>query len=110
MQDMHRQLDEKGAAARAGGGTKRVEAQHKKGKLTARERLEVRLDEGSFEECDMFVEHRSADFGMAEQKNPGRRSRHQLRHDQRPPRLRLRSPRRMPRRATRPGTSPSVVQ
>src|ERR1700676_4761166 len=71
MQDILRQLDEKRAAARAGGGAKRVEAQHKKGKLTARERLEVLLDEGSFEEWDMFVEHRSADFGMAEQKIPG---------------------------------------
>jgi propionyl-CoA carboxylase beta chain len=71
MQDILRQLDEKRAAARAGGGAKRVDAQHKKGKLTARERLEVLLDEGSFEEWDMFVEHRSADFGMAEQKIPG---------------------------------------
>src|SRR5260221_268102 len=71
MQDILRRLEEKRAAARAGGGAKRVEAQHKKGKLTARERLEVLLDEGSFEEWDMFVEHRSADFGMAEQKIPG---------------------------------------
>src|SRR5712671_2574209 len=71
MQDILRQLDEKRAAARAGGGAKRVEAQHKKGKLTARERIEALLDEGSFEEWDMFVEHRSADFGMAEQKIPG---------------------------------------
>src|SRR6266403_3479892 len=71
MSDILRQLDEKRAAARAGGGAKRVEAQHKKGKLTARERLDVLLDEGSFEEWGMFVEHRSADFGMAEQKIPG---------------------------------------
>ncbi len=71
MQDILRQLDDKRAAARAGGGAKRVAAQHGKGKLTARERLEVLLDADSFEEWDMFVEHRSADFGMAEQKIPG---------------------------------------
>jgi propionyl-CoA carboxylase beta chain len=71
MQDILRQLDEKRAAARAGGGAKRVAAQHGKGKLTARERLDVLLDPDSFEEWDMFVEHRSADFGMAEQKIPG---------------------------------------
>ncbi len=71
MQDILRQLDDKRAAARAGGGGKRVAAQHGKGKLTARERLEVLLDPDSFEEWDMFVEHRSADFGMAEQKIPG---------------------------------------
>jgi propionyl-CoA carboxylase beta chain len=71
MPDILRQLDEKRAAARAGGGAKRVAAQHGKGKLTARERLEVLLDADSFEEWDMFVEHRSADFGMAEQKIPG---------------------------------------
>jgi propionyl-CoA carboxylase beta chain len=71
MQGILRQLEEKRARARAGGGDKRVEAQHAKGKLTARERLEVLLDEGSFEEWDMFVEHRSSEFGMAEQKIPG---------------------------------------
>jgi propionyl-CoA carboxylase beta chain len=71
MQDILRQLEEKRAAARLGGGQRRVDAQHKKGKLTARERLEVLLDPGSFEEWDMFVEHRSTDFGMAEQKIPG---------------------------------------
>src|SRR3954453_11835258 len=71
MQEILRQLDEKRAAARAGGGAKRVAAQHGKGKLTARERLEVLLDPDSFAEWDMFVEHRSADFGMAEQKIPG---------------------------------------
>ena len=54
-----------------GGGPKRIAAQHAKGKLTARERLEVLLDEGSFEEWGMFVEHRCADFGMADQKIPG---------------------------------------
>ena len=71
MQEIFRRLQEKREAARIGGGLKRVEAQHNKGKLTARERLDVLLDEGSFEEWGMFVEHRSSDFGMAEQKVPG---------------------------------------
>jgi propionyl-CoA carboxylase beta chain len=71
MSDILRRLDEKREAARAGGGARRVKAQHERGKLTARERLEVLLDPGSFEEWDMFVEHRSQDFGMAEQKIPG---------------------------------------
>ena len=55
----------------SGGGERRIAQQHAKGKLTARERLEVLFDPGSFEEWDMFVEHRSHDFGMAEQKIPG---------------------------------------
>ncbi len=71
MQEILRRLEAKRAAARLGGGEKRIEAQHAKGKLTARERLEVLLDEGSFEEWDMFVEHRATAFGMAEQKIPG---------------------------------------
>src|SRR5690606_7393828 len=71
MQDIIRQLEKKRAQARQGGGAKRVEAQHGKGKLTARERLELLLDPGSFEEWDMFVEHDCTDFGMAEQKTPG---------------------------------------
>jgi propionyl-CoA carboxylase beta subunit len=71
MQEILRQLEEKRAAARLGGGTRRIEAQHAKGKLTARERLELLFDPGSFEEWDMFVEHRSQDFGMAENKIPG---------------------------------------
>lgn len=50
--------------ARMGGGERRIEAQHKKGKYTARERIDMLLDEGSFEEFDMFVEHRSTNFGM----------------------------------------------
>jgi acetyl-CoA carboxylase carboxyltransferase component len=50
---------------------RRIDAQHAKGKLTARERLEVLLDEGTFEEWDMFVEHRCTDFGMADNKIPG---------------------------------------
>jgi propionyl-CoA carboxylase beta chain len=70
MEDILRQLEEKRASARAGGGVRRVQAQHAKGKLTARERLEVLLDPNSFEEYDMFVEHRCADFGMAEQTVP----------------------------------------
>jgi len=57
-------LNKKAEEALKGGGTKRIEAQHKKGKLTARERLQILLDEGSFEEIGMFVTHRSRDFGM----------------------------------------------
>jgi propionyl-CoA carboxylase beta chain len=71
MQEILRQLEEKRDRARAGGGERRVEAQHAKGKLSARERIELLLDQGSFEEWDMFVEHRCSDFGMAEQKIPG---------------------------------------
>jgi propionyl-CoA carboxylase beta chain len=71
MNEILRRLEEKREAARAGGGARRVKAQHAKGKLTARERLELLLDPDSFEEWDMFVEHRSHDFGMAEQKVPG---------------------------------------
>ena len=64
MKDILEQLEERRAVARAGGGERRVAAQHAKGKLTARERIEVLLDEGSFEEFDMFVAHRCVDFGM----------------------------------------------
>lgn len=71
MQDIIRQLEEKRTAAQQGGGKKRVSAQHKKGKLTARERIELLLDAGSFEEYDMFVEHRCSDFGMDKHKIPG---------------------------------------
>ena len=71
MQEILRQLEEKRSAARSGGGERRIEAQHAKGKLTARERIELLLDPGSFEEWDMFVEHRSSDFGMGEQRIPG---------------------------------------
>src|SRR5216110_2340305 len=71
MHDILRRLEEKRAVARAGGGARRVKTQHEKGKLTARERIEVLLDPDSFEEWDMFVEHRSHDFGMAEQTIPG---------------------------------------
>ena len=71
MQDIIRQMEEKRERARKGGGQKRIDAQHAKGKLTARERLELLLDPGSFEEWDMFVEHRATDFGMAEKIIPG---------------------------------------
>ncbi len=71
MQEIIRKLDEKRAGARLGGGERRIAAQHKKGKLSARERIEILLDEGSFEEWDMFVEHRCGDFGMAENRIPG---------------------------------------
>jgi len=57
--------------AMLGGGKKRIEAQHKKGKLTARERLDLLLDPGTFNELDMFVTHRSSDFGLDEQRIPG---------------------------------------
>src|SRR5665213_582401 len=65
------ELEARRRRARLGGGEKRIETQHKKGKLTARERLEVLLDPGSFEEYDMFVTHRATDFGMAETVIPG---------------------------------------
>jgi propionyl-CoA carboxylase beta chain len=65
------QLEIRRAGARQGGGVRRIEAQHAKGKLTARERLEVLLDEGSFEEFDMFVAHRCTDFDMAATAYPG---------------------------------------
>jgi propionyl-CoA carboxylase beta chain len=71
MHDIIQQLEKKRALARLGGGQKRIDSQHKKGKLTARERIELLLDEGTFEEWDMFVEHRCADFGMADNKIPG---------------------------------------
>jgi len=71
MHDIIRQLDEKRAAACLGGGQKRIDSQHAKGKLTARERIELFLDPGSFEEWDMFKEHRCTDFGMEKQSLPG---------------------------------------
>jgi len=71
MHEILEQLESKREAARLGGGQKRIDAQHAKGKLTARERLEVLLDEGTFEEWDMFVEHRCTDFGMQDNKVPG---------------------------------------
>jgi propionyl-CoA carboxylase beta chain len=65
------ELEKRREAARAGGGEKRIAAQHAKGRLTARERIDVLLDEDSFEELDMYVEHNCTDFGMAETKIPG---------------------------------------
>lgn len=71
MKEILEQLEKRRAQARLGGGQKRIDAQHKKGKLTARERLELLLDDNTFEEWDMFVEHRSHDFGMADNRIPG---------------------------------------
>ncbi|WP_338413008.1 acyl-CoA carboxylase subunit beta [uncultured Sphaerotilus sp.] len=71
MHDIQQMLEAKRAKARLGGGQKRIDSQHAKGKLTARERLELLFDEGTFEEWDMFVEHRCSDFGMADNKIPG---------------------------------------
>ena len=71
MKDILEQLEQRRADARLGGGQRRIDSQHKKGKLTARERIELLLDDGSFEEFDMFVAHRCTEFGMQEQRPPG---------------------------------------
>lgn len=72
MKPIRDELEQRRAGARAGGGEKRVAAQHTRGKLTARERLELLLDTGSFEEFDTFVQHRCTDFGMDKaEKIPG---------------------------------------
>ena len=71
MKEILEQLEEKRSRARLGGGQKRIDAQHAKGKLTARERLDLLLDDDSFEEWDMFVEHRCTDFDMEQQHVPG---------------------------------------
>ncbi len=71
MQDIIEELNRRREAACMGGGQKRIDAQHARGKLTARERIELLLDDGSFEEWDMFKEHRCTDFGMAENTVPG---------------------------------------
>ena len=71
MKEIIQQLEAKRELARLGGGQKRIQAQHSKGKLTARERIELLLDAGTFEEWDMFVEHRCHDFGMGDQTVPG---------------------------------------
>src|SRR5690606_12722 len=71
MTDILRELEDRRDLARAGGGARRVAAQHAKGKLTARERIELLLDEGSFEEFDMFVRHRCTDFGMEDDRPAG---------------------------------------
>jgi propionyl-CoA carboxylase beta chain len=71
MKDIVQRLQEHRDAAKLGGGLQRIAAQHAKGKLTARERIELLVDPGSFEEWDMFVEHRCVDFGMQDQSVPG---------------------------------------
>jgi propionyl-CoA carboxylase beta chain len=71
MKEVLEELEVRRGRARAGGGPKRVLAQHARGKLTARERLDLLLDEGSFEEFDMYVEHGCTEFGMEETKVPG---------------------------------------
>jgi propionyl-CoA carboxylase beta chain len=71
MKEVLKELERRREIARLGGGQKRIDAQHGRGKLTARERIRVFLDAGSFEEFDMFVEHRSTDFGMADTRIAG---------------------------------------
>ena len=71
MKHIIEQLEQKRTTARLGGGQRRIDAQHAKGRLTARERIDVLLDGGSFEEWDMFVEHRCTDFGMDDNHIPG---------------------------------------
>ena len=71
MKEILTELERRRSTARLGGGQARIDAQHKRGKLTARERIELLLDENSFEEFDMYVEHRCADFGMEKTKIPG---------------------------------------
>ncbi|MEO9633280.1 MAG: acyl-CoA carboxylase subunit beta [Parasphingorhabdus sp.] len=71
MSDIIAQLEAKRAEAMLGGGQKRIDSQHAKGKLTARERIDILLDEESFEEIDMYVEHNCVDFGMEETKIAG---------------------------------------
>ena len=67
MRDILEQLDHRREEANLGGGEARIERQHARGRLTARERVELLLDQGSFEEYDMFVTHRCAEFGMGKQ-------------------------------------------
>src|SRR5689334_10442332 len=72
MKEVLDELERRRAEAVLGGGQARIDAQHKRGKLTARERIDLLLDHGSFEEFDMFVQHRSTDFGMDKaEKIPG---------------------------------------
>jgi propionyl-CoA carboxylase beta chain len=70
-EEKFRELDERLEAARKGGGEERMDRQHKAGKLTARERLDLLLDEGSFREIDAFVTHRCTNFGMEKKLIPG---------------------------------------
>jgi propionyl-CoA carboxylase beta chain len=71
MKEIIEQLEQKRQASKLGGGQRRIDVQHSRGKLTARERVDMLLDEGSFEEWDAFVEHRCPDFGMSDKKIPG---------------------------------------
>ncbi|MDG1430909.1 MAG: carboxyl transferase domain-containing protein, partial [Paracoccaceae bacterium] len=71
MKDILKELEDRREVARMGGGERRINAQHAKGKLTARERVELLLDEGSFEEFDTFKAHRCTDFGMQKEKPAG---------------------------------------
>lgn len=71
MQDIIKELDERRKSGALGGGQHRIDKQHSRGKLTARERIEMLLDEDSFEEWDVFIEHRCVDFGMDEKKITG---------------------------------------
>jgi len=71
MTNVLQELETRREQAKQGGGEKRIASQHAKGKLTARERIEILLDEGSFEEYDMFVAHRCTEFGMEETKFSG---------------------------------------
>ena len=71
QQEKIKELVERRVSARMGGGQKRIDAQHQKGKLTARERLALLLDKGSFEEFDMFVQHRCTNFGMEKNRYDG---------------------------------------
>ncbi len=71
MKDILQQLEDRRQQARLGGGQRRIDAQHARGKLTARERIELLLDDGSFEEFDMFVAHRATDFGMQAERPAG---------------------------------------
>ena len=71
MNEIIEELEKRRENARLGGGQKRIDAQHQRGKLTARERIDLLLDENSFEELDMYVEHRCTDFGMEKNKISG---------------------------------------
>ncbi|MGI9403252.1 MAG: carboxyl transferase domain-containing protein, partial [Hyphomicrobium sp.] len=71
MKDIIEELEKRRANARLGGGQTRIDTQHKRGKLTARERIELLMDENSFEEFDMYIEHRCTDFSMEKSKIPG---------------------------------------
>ena len=71
IEDKIKELESRNLEAEMGGGEKRIEQQHNKGKMTARERIDYLLDEGSFQELDKFVVHRCQDFGMDKKKIPG---------------------------------------